>query len=94
MYASFPFGFEGVIWDLMVLVPDIFTLCRGIIKVIVTEIRHLKVAREKKSCLCNGRQEFLTYETAFFLFIAALENSVLPMGWDTSHTTLQVTSEL
>ena len=35
---------------------------------------------------------FLTYETAFVLFLAMLENSVLPMGCDSSHETLKVTS--
>ena len=34
-----------------------------------------------------------TYETEFVLFLAVLENSVLPMGWDSSHA-LKVTSEL
>ena len=28
---------------------------------------------------------FLTYETAFVLFLAVLENSVLSMGYDSSH---------
>ena len=37
---------------------------------------------------------FLTYETEFVLFLAMLENSVLLMGWDSSHATLKVTSEL
>ena len=31
---------------------------------------------------------FLTYETEFVLFLAVLGNSVLPMGWDSSHATL------
>ena len=35
---------------------------------------------------------FLTYETEFVLFIAVPENSVLSMGWDSSHETLKVTS--
>ena len=34
---------------------------------------------------------FLTYETEFVLFLAVLENSVLPMGLDSSHATLNVT---
>ena len=34
------------------------------------------------------------YETEFVLFSVVLENSVLPMGWDSSHATLKVTSEL
>ena len=37
---------------------------------------------------------FLTYETAFVLILAVLENSVLPMGWGSSHATLTVMSEL
>ena len=37
---------------------------------------------------------FLTYEIEFVLFLAVLEKSVLPMGWDSSHATLKVTSEL
>ena len=36
----------------------------------------------------------LTYETVFVPVLAVLENSVLPMGWDSSHATLKVTSEL
>ena len=40
------------------------------------------------------RIPFLTYETEFVLFSAVLENSVLPMGWDSSHATLKVTSDL
>ena len=34
------------------------------------------------------RMSFLTYETEFVLFLALLINSVLPMGWDSSHETL------
>ncbi|MEW8487905.1 MAG: hypothetical protein AB2705_22245 [Candidatus Thiodiazotropha sp.] len=37
---------------------------------------------------------FLTYEAEFVLFLAVLENSVLPIGWDSSHTTFKVTSKL
>ena len=37
---------------------------------------------------------FLTFETEFVLLLAALTNSVLPMGRDISHATLNVTSEL
>ena len=37
---------------------------------------------------------FLTYETDFVLFLAVLENSALPKGWDSSHATFYVTSEL
>ena len=37
---------------------------------------------------------FLIYETEFVLFLGVLENSVLPMGWDSSRGTLKVTSEL
>ena len=40
------------------------------------------------------RKNFLTYETEFVLFLAVLENSVLPMGLDSSNATLKVTSEL
>ena len=36
---------------------------------------------------------FLTYETEFVLFLAVLENAVLPMGWDSSHGTLKVRSK-
>ena len=36
---------------------------------------------------------FLTYETEFVLFLALLESSVLPMGLDSSHATLKLTSE-
>ena len=39
-------------------------------------------------------QLFLTYETELVLFLAMLENSVVPLGWDSSHATLNVTSEL
>ena len=35
---------------------------------------------------------FFTYETEFVLFLAVLDNSVLPMGLDSSHATLKVTS--
>ena len=35
---------------------------------------------------------FLTYETV--LFLTMLENSVLPMGCDSTHATLNVTAEL
>ena len=31
----------------------------------------------------------ITYETEYVLFLAVLENSVLPMGWDSSHATLK-----
>ena len=41
-----------------------------------------------------GLKLFLTYETEFVLFLAVLENSVLPIGRDSSHGTLKVTSEL
>ena len=45
--------------------------------------------------LCNSHAiSFLTYETEFVLFLVMLENSVLSMGWDSSHETLKVTSEL
>ena len=37
---------------------------------------------------------FLTYDTEFVLVLAMLGNSVLPMGWDSLHATLKVTSEL
>ena len=36
----------------------------------------------------------LTYKTEFVLFLAVLENSVLPMGWNSSQATLKVTSKL
>ena len=36
----------------------------------------------------NKYYYFLTYETEFVLFLAVLENSVLPMGWDSSRETL------
>ena len=42
----------------------------------------------------SGTNPFLSYATEFVLFLAVLENSVLPMGWDSSHATLIVTSEL
>ena len=42
----------------------------------------------------SGTNPFLSYGTDFVLFLAVLENSVLPMGWDSSHATLIVTSEL
>ena len=35
---------------------------------------------------------FLTYKTEFVLFLAVLENSVMPMGCDSSHKTGKVTS--
>ena len=35
----------------------------------------------------------LTYETEFVLYLAVMENSVSPIGWDGSHATLKVTSE-
>ena len=31
--------------------------------------------------------DLFTYETEFILFLAVLENSLLPMGWDSSHAT-------
>ena len=37
---------------------------------------------------------FLTYETELVLFLVVLENFVLPIGWDSSHMLLKVTSEL
>ena len=37
---------------------------------------------------------FLTYETEFILFLAVLENSVIPMAWESSQATFKVTSEL
>ena len=37
---------------------------------------------------------FLIYETEFVLFLAMLENSAMPMDWDSSYATLTVTSEL
>ena len=39
----------------------------------------------------NTLEHFLSYETEFFLFSAVLENSVLPMGLDSSNETLEVT---
>ena len=38
-------------------------------------------------------QNYMNYETEFVIFLGVLENSVLPMGLDSSHTTLKVTSE-
>ena len=35
-----------------------------------------------------------TNETEFVLFLAVLKNFILPMGWNSSHATLKVTSEL
>ena len=32
---------------------------------------------------------YLIYEIEFVLFLAVLENSVLTMGWDSSHATLK-----
>ena len=40
----------------------------------------------------HGPLVFLTYETEFVLFLAVLENFVFPVGWDSSHETLKVTS--
>ena len=37
---------------------------------------------------------FLTYEREFVLGLVMLENSVLPMGWDSLHTALKVMLEL
>ena len=37
---------------------------------------------------------FFPYETEFALFLAVLENSVLPIGLDSLHASLKVTSEL
>ena len=37
---------------------------------------------------------FLTYGTEFVLLLMVLEKSGLPMGWDSSHAMLKVTSEL
>ena len=34
----------------------------------------------------------LTYETEFALFLAVPGNSILPIGWDSSHESLKVTS--
>ena len=42
----------------------------------------------------GGRDHYiLTYEIEFVQFSAVLENSVLPMGWDSSHAALIVLSE-
>ena len=38
--------------------------------------------------------KFLNYGTELVLFLAVLENSALTMGYDSSHATLNVTSEL
>ena len=39
---------------------------------------------------CKSRRSFfLTYETNFVLFLAMLEYSVLPMGWESSLVTLK-----
>ena len=40
-----------------------------------------------------SRSSFLTCETDFVLCLAVVEDSVLPMGEDSSHATLKVTSE-
>ena len=37
---------------------------------------------------------FLTFDAEFVLVLMVLENSVLPMDWDSLHATLKVTSEL
>ena len=37
---------------------------------------------------------FSNYEAEFVLFVAVLENSVLPTGCDSCHETLKVTSEI
>ena len=42
----------------------------------------------------RARYAFLTNETDFVLFLAVLANPVLPMGWNSSHTTLKVTPEI
>ena len=38
--------------------------------------------------------KYLTNETEFVLCLAVLENSVLPIGWDSSHAMLKATLEL
>ena len=37
---------------------------------------------------------FCTYETESVLFVEVLENSVLPMSWDSPQATFKVTSEV
>ena len=37
---------------------------------------------------------FLHMTHNLFYILAVLENSAMPMGWDSSHATLKVTSEL
>ena len=38
----------------------------------------------------DPQYEFLTFGNFFFLFLAMLENSVSPMGLDSSHATLNM----
>ena len=53
--------------------------------------RHLAVLLDLHDLL---RPTFLTYETEFAVFLAVLENSVLPMGRENTHATFKVTSEV
>ena len=43
-------------------------------------------------CCYSMDKVFLPMRQSLFLFLAVLENSVLPVGWDSSHETLKMTS--
>ena len=62
--ASFPFGFDGGIWDPIALIPDHCVF-----------IHFTKSILSKHSSEC-----FFFFFFLFFLFLATLENSALPMG--------------
>ena len=81
--------YNNVVWRLTPSIIRRVSLRR--IKIVCKQLTSHIVSRV--SCLSPWeRQNFLTYETEFVLYLAVLENCVLPMGWDSSHETLYVTS--
>ena len=73
---------------------DISKYFRGSLRLRDNESRLYKINFSHHQRSCDLKHFFLTYVAAFGLFLALLENSALPMGWDSSHATLKVTPEI
>ena len=71
-------------------IDDIFNTFDEIYLVFTSKVNILCLLPPKRTYYLEDM--LLTYETEFVLFLAVLENSVLPMGWDSSHETSKVMS--
>ena len=55
-------------------------------------LKHANGMAESVDSVALFHQPYLTYETEFVLFFVVLENSVLPMGCDSLHAMINMTS--